>query len=318
MIEIQTVAPSQDAPALERVAAHLLASGAGSEQPGDQIAEYVSNWAEYEQARVLVAEESSNPVGWLGVVPWPGEYATLHWLRWGLPGWPTVIEAADEVEIGRKLLAAAEETIPSEVRAILCCIDRSIEVSAERLSLLQDRYAQIGYQYAEAVHFIHETKRAALPSAPEGLRVVPLREPSSEELIACIRDVFSGDVAEFFCGGSVEEQEAFLRGLPKSSTMDEAASVALLEGSELVGFATAIGNRDNENLVLNWLGLRPAWRRRGYARFLLQHTLAVAGDDGYRTASLSSHTQNAASMALYENEGWDIEGAEHQFTKYVG
>jgi len=318
MPEIRTVVPSQDPEVAADIVSRLLDQGLGGPAAASEVSEYVSRWAAYEQARLLVAEENGTPVGWLGVVPWPGEYATLHGLRWAPVGWPSVIASADDEAVGHQLLAAAADIVPEEVAALIVSIDRDVEIDAEHLELLQARYEAIGRQYSEAIHFIHPTKDVKRPDVPESLDVRPLREANPDRLTACIREVFTGEYREIFCGGLEEEQDTFLRGLPKSETMDEAASVVLVSEGELVGFSSVHGVRENENLLVNWIGIRPAWRRRGYGAFLLQHILAVAAEEGYRTASLSSEVRNRASLALYHGQGWEVEGGEKQFAKYLG
>jgi len=318
MLEIRTVVPSQEPDVASEIASRLLEGGLGESPAASEVSDYVSRWAAYEQARILVAEENGTPIGWLGVVPWPGEYATLHWLRWAPIGWPSVIPSADDETVGHQLLDAAANIAPKEVAALIVSIDRNVEIDEERLALLQSRYEALGWQYSEAIHFIHPTKGVKRPSVPEGLIVRPLREADPEQLTSCIREIFSGEYSAIFCGGLPEEQEAFLRGLPESETMNEAASVVLASGDELIGFSSVHGVRENENLLVNWIGIRPAWRRRGHGAFLLRHILAVAGEEGYRTASLSSEVRNQASLALYRGQGWEVEGGEKQFAKYLG
>ena len=317
MIEVRTVVPSQDPDSARRIISRLLELGAGSPQPASEVTSYVSHWAEYPRARMLIAREDGDPIGWLGVAPWPGEYATLHWLRWGPVGWPSVVATADAEEVGRQLVAHAVDEVPEDISALIVAIERDTSVDDDRLDLLRSRYAALGYTYSEAVHFVHPTTGAATPSVPRGLAVRPLRDADPNRLNDCIRDVFSGEVSAFFCGGSPDEQDAFLRGLPTSSTMDEAASVVLCQGDDLIGFSSTLRGHEGRNLLVNWIGIRPAWRRRRYASFLLRHILATASEAAYATASLSSEVRNTASMALYESQGWEVEGGERQFAKYL-
>jgi GNAT superfamily N-acetyltransferase len=320
MIEIRKVVPSQEpASRVEEIVSSLLAQGVAEPRSEEEVADYVAHCASapYEAFRALIAEEAGEPIGWLGVMPRPGGYATLHSMRWAPLGWPSVVPAADVEGVGRAMLEALTSAVPEEVSAVLLCIDRDVEIDEERLALLRSRYEAIGWQYSEAIHFIHPTKDVKRPDTPDGLTVRPLREAGPEQLTACIRDIFSGEYEEIFCGGLPEEQEAFLRALPESETMNEAASVVLLACGELVGFSSVHGIRENENMLVNWIGIRPAWRRRGYGSFLLRHILAVAKEEGYRTASLSSEVRNQASLALYESRGWEVEGGERQFAKYL-
>jgi len=318
MLEIRTIAPSQEPIAVTAAIVTTLADAGAAEPITTAEAEaWIGRWAEFEQARILVAHEDGTPVAWLGVVPWPGEYASLHWLRGAPVGWPTVEPSLDAEEVGHQLLEVAADVVPEEVAALIMSIDRDVVIDGKRLATLQARYEALGWQHSEAVHFVHSAEGVTPPQMPEGLIMRPLREADPDQLTACIRDIFSGEYAAIFCGGLPEEQEAFLRGLPESETMNEAASVVLVVGDELVGFSSTHGIRENENLLVNWIGIRPAWRRRGYASILLNHILATAADEGYATASLSSEVRNQASLALYQSQGWEIEGGEKQFAKYL-
>lgn len=322
MVEIRTLVPSQEpASDVEAIVSRLLEGGVAEPRSAEEVADYVTHCAssQYEGFRALVAEEAGEPLGWLGVMPWPGGYATLHSMRWAPIGWPSVVPSRGEEPLGLELLAAAERAVPNDDRALIVSIKRGAEVDETRVALLRARYAKVGYRFADLVHFIHPTAVADFPShVPDELTVQPLREIGEEKLVACIRDVFEGPASPFFCGGAEEDQKTFLRALPDSPAMDEPASVVLCDGAEPIGFASTIGYRDNGNLLIDWMGIRPAWRRRGYAKCLLRHVLSTAAAEGYKTASLSSDSGNGAAMALYESQGWEIEGGERQFVKLLG
>jgi len=115
-----------------------------------------------------------------------------------------------------------------------------------------------------------------------------------------------------------QEPAGELRRPSHACSKREASSIVLGLGNELIGFSSTIGNDEKQNLLVNWIGIHTTWRRRGYASFLLRHILSIAASEGYETASLSSDARTAASMALYQNEGWEVEGGERQFVKHLG
>ena len=319
MIEVRTRVPAQESGMeLESIVNRLLEQGIAPPQSGSDVAAYVARWAEYPQSRVQIAEDGERAIGWLGVMVWDGGYATMHPLRWSPPGWPSVVPGEDEQDVGVRLIAATEAILPDTVRTLLTSIDQDVPLDPERLAELRLRYERLGFHFADLVHFIHPTADLAGLSMPEELAASPIGDVDPEALVACIRDVFSGSASPFFCGGAIEEQESFVRTLPGSPAMAEPASVVLTIDGEMIGFASTVGDRDNGNLLVDWMGIRPAWRQRGYGRFLLSHILSAAKDEAYATVSLSSDEQNSPALALYKTQGWEIEGGERQFVKQLG
>ena len=241
----------------------------------------------------------------------------MHTLRWAQPGWPSVAPEGDPVSVGGLLVITAEAGLPETTRSLLLSIPRDVEVHPIRLTELAERFAALGFHYAELIHFIHGAEAGEM-GLPEGVALQPLREVDLGALQLCIRDVFSQDASAFFCGGDAAEQESFLRTLEGSQAMREASSVALVRGTELLGFATTAGDSENGNLLIDWMGIRPAFRKQGLARALLRCVLSCAAFEGYRTASLSSDARNEPALSLYQSAGWDVGGGERQFVKQIG
>jgi GNAT superfamily N-acetyltransferase len=321
MVKIREVVPSQEpASRVEEIVSSLLAQGVAEPSSAEEVADYVTHCASspYEAFRALIAEEDGGPIGWLGVMPWPGGYATLHSMRWASLGWPSVVPRHDTEAVGLELLAAAERAVPEDVRSLIVSIARDAGVRAADLDRLKLCYAKAGYRFADLVHFIHATGDAeAPPSAPPGVTVAPLREIAGDRLEACILEVFGGKASAFFCGGSCEEQNRFLHGLRASPAMEEPSSIVLCASDEPIGFASTIGDREDGNLLIDWMGIRAGWRRKGFGTFLLGHVLAAAAAEGYASVSLSSDARNDPAIGLYRREGWTIEGGERQFSKQL-
>ncbi len=61
------------------------------------------------------------------------------------------------------------------------------------------------------------------------------------------------------------------------------------------------------------LAVHPAWRGRGFARFLLRVALRRAAAAGARTALLEVRAGNHAALRLYESLGFAREGVRRQY-----
>ena len=55
---------------------------------------------------------------------------------------------------------------------------------------------------------------------------------------------------------------------------------------------------------LVYLGTRPAWRRRGFARAMLRHAMAVSAGRGFSQMSLAVDSTNIPAVGLYQHEGF--------------
>ena len=63
-----------------------------------------------------------------------------------------------------------------------------------------------------------------------------------------------------------------------------------------------------DELHINNLAVRPAWRRRGAARALIRHVLAEAPQLGARRATLEVRRSNEIARRLYTEVGFEVSG----------
>jgi len=75
-------------------------------------------------------------------------------------------------------------------------------------------------------------------------------------------------------------------------------------------------NRDPERGMINDLGVRPPWQRRGIGRALLSHAFAELDRRGIKGAALNVDTGNkSGAPALYERVGMHSAQASHTYVK---
>ena len=317
-MRIEVVYPASDARALKSHAVtQFVLSSTSLYTTRTEVLAWIGRLRVQDTIRVILVWDEDRPAGWLLVGLW-GEYASVDSMPGSSAGWPTVRRGHDEVAVGRRLLGAAEHLAAGSCKSLLSCIDHRTEIEPERLAWLRAQYAELGYSYTDLVHYIVRLESLALPPVlPNGVRVAPLREADPGALADCVRAAFSGQAAGFFFGTSARERERFLAGLLASPAAQEPASCLLYVTDALVGFLTSLGQEGHENLLVDWMGLRPEHQRRGLGSLLLRHALAVAAADRYRAASGSANVGNVASRRLLESLGWEIEGGERQFVKVL-
>ena len=68
-----------------------------------------------------------------------------------------------------------------------------------------------------------------------------------------------------------------------------------------------------EELHINNLAVRPAWRGRGFARALLEHVLGEAVRLGARRATLEVRRSNEVARRLYEGAGFIVAGTRRNY-----
>jgi ribosomal protein S18 acetylase RimI-like enzyme len=85
------------------------------------------------------------------------------------------------------------------------------------------------------------------------------------------------------------------------------------DDGEIRGFATATFEAWHERLVLWFLYIAPAWRRRGLGRALVEHVEAHGRAVGATHVWLETSSVNVPGIAAYRRLGYSLCGADRLF-----
>ena len=134
-----------------------------------------------------------------------------------------------------------------------------------------------------------------------GLELRTYRDDDRDALITALNDAFSED--PFFQHMTRERLEGRFVG---RHDFDPTLWFLAWDGDELAGFALdypQLGNDDGLGHV-NWLGVRPAWRRRGLAEALLRRSFNELHARGKPRVGLGVDAQNVTgALRVYERVG---------------
>lgn len=103
---------------------------------------------------------------------------------------------------------------------------------------------------------------------------------------------------------------------PQTALLADKATFFLVafDGDEPAAFVLAYElvrrHGDATQLFVYEVETREQFRRRGYARALLEHLGAIARERGIRRGFLLAERENEAAMRLYESLGGSIEGED--------
>jgi L-phenylalanine/L-methionine N-acetyltransferase len=147
------------------------------------------------------------------------------------------------------------------------------------------------------------------PSEPTSLTIRPAKVGDVDALDDLQREIYREGVA--FVGDGPPSPAAMERRLRFS---DARASLDLVafRGSDLVGWLEL--NRHTpqklQHVAVLTLAVAERARRTGVGRRLMQEAYAWCADVGVRKISLDVRAGNAAAIALYRSEGFELEGRE--------
>jgi ribosomal-protein-alanine N-acetyltransferase len=68
-----------------------------------------------------------------------------------------------------------------------------------------------------------------------------------------------------------------------------------------------------DELHLLKIAVTPAWRRRGIATRLLQHSFAISAREGASSVHLEVRPSNTAGMELYRKLGFEVVGRRRKY-----
>jgi mycothiol synthase len=151
---------------------------------------------------------------------------------------------------------------------------------------------------------------------PEGLEVRPVGPDDMRRLWEVTMEVFHDE------WGEVDASEAAWRRFRDDPTHDPSLFVVAFDGDEIAGeVLNVIDPSDTERKgrvrgLLDSVGVRAPWRRRGLARAMIARSLHVLRDHGAEDAYLGVDSENPnQAMTLYESCGFRIVSSETVWRK---
>ena len=188
--------------------------------------------------------------------------------------------------------------------------------AAGRDLLLGEGYRVVRHNFRMVVEL------EALPPAadlPKGIAVRPfIRDREGRALIRALREAFR-DNWGYVDRGLETEYERWMHILDRDPDCDPAPFwFVAIHGAEIAGFALCHPEM-SEDPELAWIyvvGVRPAWRRRGIALALLQHSFSRLYQAGKRKVSLEVDAQNpTGATRLYQKAGMHVAYRQDTFEK---
>jgi len=157
------------------------------------------------------------------------------------------------------------------------------------------------------------------PAIPEGISIRPfVRDQEGRALIRALREAFR-DNWGYVDRGLEMEYERWMHILDRDPDCDPAPFWFIaVDGEEIAGLALCHPemSEDPEMAWVYVVGVRPAWRRRGIALALLQHSFGVLYQWGKRRVSLEVDAENpTGATRLYEKAGMQVERRHETFEK---
>lgn len=164
-------------------------------------------------------------------------------------------------------------------------------------------FQRCGYFRLAQLIYMQRSLDELLPEIEAGLAWPRYDESRPEELAEVIPDTYVGSqdvpglsgirriediIASHKAGGVYRPRNWWLPAL----------------NGQHVGCILLNDSSDDSGVEVVYLGVRPAFRRRGLARAILRHALTDAASRGRRLAYLAVDAANAAAARLYEQEGF--------------
>jgi ribosomal protein S18 acetylase RimI-like enzyme len=210
--------------------------------------------------------------------------------------------------VGRSLLAHQEEKAAAHWQAHPCTGPALLGGNAgqdqpETRALL----LAAGYRVRfTLVDLARDPAGAADTELPEGLVLRPVAEADHPRIHEALRICF----ADSGHGQHTRTYEDYLGDL-----RDVDLWLIAWDGGEVA--AVIINERQQDGSVdTPWVAVRPAWRRRGVARALLQRSLRLLAEQGVTKAIIRTVQENANhTVALYEEAGYRVAARHPRYAK---
>ncbi len=307
---------------LDDIAEFLLSVKSGkSEQPAEEICSTRNQLRQTfseKPIRFVIARNKGMLLGCLALlIKHPVTVEIMPHHLWQ-DGYPLVRPGYDATTITTKLIEAAARWAGQGKYE---CIELGVEPSdgQDELGTLKTWYESLGFHVRqENVNLMCKLTAQTIPelAVPKGFRLRPITDVDSDDVFRCYHASFSRGHSPFFFDQSERERRAYFETFGVTYGMDEETSLALMKEERVAGFSYTMPWATSYHYV-DWLGIHPAYRRRGLGRFLLRYIMKKAIDQGRESAFLSCGLQNLPARALYRQLGWEEIGQDIRYALKV-
>lgn len=117
---------------------------------------------------------------------------------------------------------------------------------------------------------------------------------------------------------AADDVGAYARRIERYFVSPDAAMLVVEDGDAIVALAPVRRYEPalTRHVAALSLGVHPAAQRRGHGRALLRGVCAIARDElAVTRLELFMRADNARAKALYESEGFEVEGARRRFVR---
>lgn len=151
-------------------------------------------------------------------------------------------------------------------------------------------------------------------AATSGPTLRPATEADAAALVRLQRAIYRE--GRWFVGDGPPSQEALARRL-RAVDPDSSLVLVALDGEEAAGWLELhrLPPERLRHTAMLTIAVAARWRRRGLGRRLLRRAYRWAERAGVRKLSLNVRAGNRAARALYETEGFVIEGCERDHVR---
>jgi ribosomal protein S18 acetylase RimI-like enzyme len=218
------------------------------------------------------------------------------------------VDPALDDDVGLALRDLLRERVTARAQELAVGLDRRAMLYATYFSHGEASIAYIlsrGYEPFERVLQLRRDLALAIPELPlpDGVTVRLWRMETEEEQR---RYLDAYDAAFGDEGKRLEQLQHFMT----SPMWAGGTTITAFDGDRVVGSVMAFFDPDCERNPgqagsSEYIFVRPEWRRRGIARYLLAETLRYLKARDMVYASLEVLSQNARALALYESMGYE-------------
>lgn len=167
-----------------------------------------------------------------------------------------------------------------------------------------EAHIEAGYELLATLVYLRRSAEPPAEESPTELTWVSLRQSSEAQLARVIADTYvdSRDCPALLGRRRMEHVIAGHKsnGVFRPDSWFLPALAGECVGCVLLNDSAARGNEAE----VAYLGVRPAWRRRGVGRAMLRHALNDAARRGRPHVCLAVDATNVAARRLYESEGF--------------
>ncbi len=176
-----------------------------------------------------------------------------------------------------------------------------------------DFYKKLFSNYDIYIDLTIESSDTLLANFPSNISFASIGEENPEKLEKMYIEIMEASDIDFFHNQKINEKHEYFKLMLNS--IDKSLSRIIYYQNSAIGF-TLVQPYDNDDCILNFIGILPEFQDMNYGKYLLQNQINDIAFDGFKSLSTGA-TSNMRALDFFSKNGFKLINKTYIFKENI-